>query len=188
VKNKLKSSVSNPEWYHVKTILPILLFTGLICLGAQIRIPTGQTPIVMTTVFIYLAGLILGRNKALIATTLYVLSGLAGLPVFSGGSGGFQHIYGPTGGYLVGFMAAAWLIGGISERFRHFSSDLVALLTGSLTIHSLGIMWMYFNFPEVWISTKAIYVNYILADSLKILFVLIITPWLRKILSKEILK
>lgn len=188
MKNKHQSSVSDPEWYQVKTLLPVLMFTGLICLGAQIRIPTGQTPIVMTTVFIYLAGLLLGKNKALIATTLYVLFGLSGLPVFSGGNSGFQHIYGPTGGYLIGFMAAAWLIGGISERFRHFSSDLIALITGSLTIHSLGIIWMYFSFPEIWISTKAIYGTYIIADSLKILFVLVVTPWLRKILSKEILK
>ena len=179
MKNVHQLSVSIPERYHVKTLLPILVFTGLICLGAQIRIPTGQTPIVMTTVFIYLTGLLLDKNKALIATALYVILGLIGLPVFSGGNGGFEHIYGPTGGYLIGFMAAAWLIGGISQKFRHPSSNLTALVAGSLTIHSMGIVWMKTHFPEIWDASRMIYGNYLVADSLKILFVLLITPWLK---------
>jgi biotin transport system substrate-specific component len=186
INNKTGFSIHAIEnQFPLTSVLYVVLFAVLISIGAWIRIPTSSTPIVMTTVFIYLAGLILGKNKAFFATVLYILFGLVGLPVFSGGNSGFNHIHGPTGGYLVGFMAAAWLIGGISEKFKNFSSNLSALVVGSLTIHSMGIMWMYFKFPEIWEGTKSIYITYIIADSLKILFVLFITHWLKRIRTKK---
>jgi len=167
------------DCFSVKSGLQILSFTGLISLGAQIRIPIGETPIVMTTAFIYLAGLLLGSNKAFAATACYVLLGVVGIPVFSGGHSGFNHFFGPTGGYLVGFVLSAWFIGGISSKFNTMRADFFALLVGSLCIHTFGIAWMNYSYPESWEATRAIYGIYLTADAIKILFVLWLTPWLR---------
>ena len=158
----------------VKSLSQVLVFTLMMIAGAQIIIPTGITPIVLTTLFIYLAGLSIGKTKALLSTLLYVSLGLVGLPVFTAGHSGFQHIYGPTGGYLVGFMVASWLIGFIHEKNNRKSYRLMALVCGSISIHLPGIAWMSIQFTDNWTAMKSIYWVFIIADLLKIIFALIL--------------
>ncbi|WP_312461130.1 biotin transporter BioY, partial [Proteiniclasticum sp.] len=89
------------------TLLP--LFTVLTAVGAFIKIPIGAVPVSLQTVFVLLSALLLGK-KAAISQGVYVLLGLLGLPIFTGG-GGIGYVLTPTFGYLMGFIAAAFIVG-----------------------------------------------------------------------------
>ena len=98
------------------------LFTALIAIGAFIKIPVPVCPFTLQLLFTTLAGLILGSRNGACSVGLYVLLGLAGVPVFTEG-GGPSYIFQPTFGYLIGFIAGAWLTGWISEEsLLHFQS------------------------------------------------------------------
>ena len=92
------------------------LFAALCCAGAflSIPLPLSPVPITLSNFFAVLAGLLLGPAWGAGAAALYVAIGALGFPVFAGGTGGLAHIVGPTGGYLVGYIAAAALAGLIS--------------------------------------------------------------------------
>jgi biotin transport system substrate-specific component len=182
VKNENHSFDSKPERFLVKSLLSILVFTGLICLGAQIRIPMGEVPIVMTSLIIYTGSLILGANMSFSATLLYLIFGSLGLPVFSGGSAGYQHLIGPTGGYLIGFALSAFVIGRISEKQKKLKFDIPALLAGSACIHGLGILWMSIQFPDSWLNMRALYPVFLLADTLKIFVAFLLAYTIRPFL------
>ena len=96
--------------------LGMALVTGLM---AQVRIPLPFTPVPITgqTFAVLLAGVLLGRHLGGMSMALYVALGTAGLPWFAGFSGGPTTLIGPTGGYLIGFILAALVIGHISDKF-----------------------------------------------------------------------
>ena len=119
------------------------LMAGLMAAGAFIHVPIGPVPIVLTNLFVLLSGLLLGARWGAASAALYVLVGAIGLPVFYGGKGGLAHLFGPTGGYLFGFILSAWITGFISERFRQFlTGRVIAVLIGSLIIYVLGVPWL----------------------------------------------
>ncbi len=92
------------------------LLAALMAVGAYIAVPIGPVPIVLQNLFILLAGLLLGSKWGLASVAVYLLAGALGLPVFSGGTGGIARFAGPTGGYLLAYLPAVYLIGFISER------------------------------------------------------------------------
>ena len=92
------------------------LFAALTAVGAYIAIPIGPVPIVLQNFFVYLTGLLLGSKWGATSVAVYLLAGICGLPVFAGGRGGIGHIIGPTGGYLIGFLPAVFVIGFIKEK------------------------------------------------------------------------
>ena len=96
------------------------LFTALIAIGAFIRIPVPVCPFTLQLLFTTLAGLLLGSKKGALSVALYVLLGLVGVPVFTEG-GGPSYIFQPTFGYLVGFIAGAWLTGKLREMSGSWS-------------------------------------------------------------------
>jgi len=119
------------------------LMAALTAVGAYIAIPIGPVPIVLQNLFVMLTGLLLGSRWGLISIGIYLLAGAVGLPVFAGGTGGIGKFLGPTGGYLIGFAAAVYLIGLISERGRgSVVVDVLAMLAGSLVIYALGVGWL----------------------------------------------
>lgn len=119
------------------------LMAALTAAGAYIAIPIGPVPIVLQNLFIMLAGLLLGGRWGLISVAVYLLAGAVGLPVFAGGTGGVGKFVGPTGGYLLGFGAAAYLIGIISESGRgRVTIDVLAMVAGTLIIYAFGVSWL----------------------------------------------
>jgi biotin transport system substrate-specific component len=128
---------------QLKRMVYAALMAALTAAGAYIAIPVGPVPIVLQNLFIMLAGLLLGGRWGLISVAVYLLAGAVGLPVFAGGTGGVGKFVGPTGGYLLGFAAAAYLIGIISESGRgRVAIDVIAMVAGTLIIYAVGVSWL----------------------------------------------
>ncbi|MCH8569055.1 MAG: biotin transporter BioY [Balneolales bacterium] len=140
----------------------------------------GIVPIVLTTVFIYLGGLLFGSKVALVATSIYVLAGALGLPVYAGGTSGIGRLFGPTGGYLFGFMMAAFVAGFISEKGNSAQRDAVALLSAALLLHFSGLFWLYFYSQEAWRQTIATYWIFVTAESVRLSLILITARIIKK--------
>ena len=91
--------------------LAIVVASGVLALSAQVAVPGIVVPTTMQSLAVLGAGVVLGPRLGAAAVMLYLAEGAAGLPVFANGSGTIAHLVGPTGGYLLGFVPAAWLAG-----------------------------------------------------------------------------
>jgi len=124
----------------------ILLFANLTALGAWISIPLPFSPVPITgqTLMVLLAGAILGSRRGAASQLTYLVEGAAGLPVFAGGTAGVVRIVGPTGGYLIGFIVAAALVGWLYEHgaSRRPLMGVGAMLVGNVVIYLLGVIWL----------------------------------------------
>lgn len=129
----------------VKAITLCSLFAALSAIGAFIRIPLPIVPFTLQFFFTALAGVLLGAKKGALSQLIYVLVGLAGVPVFTKG-GGLQYIVEPTFGYLIGFIVGAYVIGKCMEKLQTISVKnlLVSSLVGLLVVYVFGVAYMYF--------------------------------------------
>jgi biotin transport system substrate-specific component len=119
------------------------LFAALTAVGAFLAIPIGPVPIVLQNMFVFLAGLLLGGRWGLASVGVYLLAGACGLPVFAGGLGGISRFIGPTGGYLIGYLPAVFLIGTMSQKANtQIISDVLAMICGTLVLYACGISWL----------------------------------------------
>lgn len=146
-------------------------FSLLIALAAQVSIPLPFTPVPVTlqTFMVVLAGALLGSRRGAAVVLLYLAEGFAGIPVFSLGRAGFAHLLGPTGGYLVGFVAAAWLTGFLVERSlaMTFFGALVTLVMGHLVSYITGAAWLcvFVGFPR---AIALGFLPFLAGDALKV--------------------
>ena len=124
--------------------LAVLVFAVLTALGAHVAVPLGFTPVPMTmqTLFVLLAGSLLGPAAGAASQLLYVGVGLIGVPVFAMGGTGLPWLLGPTGGYLMAFPAAAALAGWIAGRERRRIRTGAALVAATALIFALGAGWL----------------------------------------------
>lgn len=104
----------------IRKITIALCFAVLVGLTAQIRLPIPWSPLPITgqTFAVLLIGIFLGSWWGGISIAFYIGMGVAGIPWFTGWSGGIGHLAGPTGGYLIGFIIVTWFIGSIAEKYR----------------------------------------------------------------------
>ncbi len=119
------------------------VFTAL-CAQASFHIPITPVPITLQTLAVLLTGAALGSRRGALAMLLYLAEGAAGLPVFAGGTGGFVHLIGFTGGYLWSYPFAALVTGLLCERRldRRFLTSALAMLPGTLVIYAFGVLWL----------------------------------------------
>ena len=149
---------------HTKNLVLCALFAALIAIGAHLRIPTPLVPLTFQTLFVVLAGLVLGKKFGAIAVCVYVAAGLIGLPVFTGSA------LNPTFGYIIGCIPGAWLAGFIPEKFKvGFLTYTLAAVAGIAVIYAVGI-------PYYYLMSKYYLQNEIGAKSLLIYFVLMPLP------------
>lgn len=129
----------------VVAVIGVTFFIVATTLGAYIRIPVPGTPVPITlqTFFVVLSGAVLGSRLGLFSQAGYIFLGAIGLPVFQGYAFGMAHILGPTGGYLIGFMAASFLVGKILEgESRNLLKITVSFAIGNIVLYTLGILWL----------------------------------------------
>jgi biotin transport system substrate-specific component len=158
----------------------VLILAGclLIVISAQIHIPLKPVPITGQTFGVLLVGALLGSRRGALSMLTYLSWGIAGLPVFAGGGVGLTWLIGPTGGYLVGFVAAAFLVGWLSERGwdRRKGKTAQAMLLGSLTIYVFGATWLA-RFVG-WGGALELGIKpFLLGDVLKITLAALALPW-----------
>jgi len=120
------------------------VFVALTAVSAQIQIPLGPVPFTLQVLAVLLSGLLLGPRLGFLSQAVYVLAGIIGFPVFAGFTGGFAHLYGPTGGYLAAFPFAAFTAGLSAERSRKPSVWLLGGLLGLAVVYLLG--WLRLGF------------------------------------------
>ena len=126
----------------IQDIVVIGLCTAIIVIMAQISIPMPLgVPMTMQTFAITLTGIILGAKRGALASFIYVLLGAVGVPVFSGFSGGFQTLIGPTGGFLWSFPIMAFFIGLGAEKYRKSKPlFLLWLVIGTVINYVIGVV------------------------------------------------
>lgn len=139
--NKSTYATSSSHANDIRKMVYASLFAALTAIGAYITIPLGPVPFTLQILFVLLAGAMLGSKWGSISMIVYTLLGIAGLPVFSGGGSGIGVILGPTGGYIIGFTAAAFVVGFLSERSRTGNAliNAICILTGVALIYSFGL-------------------------------------------------
>ena len=146
---KIRKGIYLPEQNISKKILVrisfIALFAALTAGGTFFVIPVGSVPIVLQNMFAVLSGLILGPVMGAAAVGIFLLAGILGFPVFSGGTGGIAVLAGPTGGYLAGYFLAAVLAGLIAGKPEYKTSLprlIIAAAAGFIVIYIPGLIWL----------------------------------------------
>ena len=140
-------------------VMGVAVFIGLTFLGAYVRIylPFTPVPITLQTFFVLLSGAVLGRRLGSISQAGYIILGSLGLPIFAGATGGILYLLGPTGGYLIGFIAASYIVGGMINMKKEltFGWTILAMLTGMAVVYLLGASWLSFviksNFSQTFV-------------------------------------
>lgn len=129
---------------NIKRPIFIGFFTALICIGAYIRIPMVPVPVTMQSFFVMLAGIILGARDGALAVLVYIILGLCGLPLFSGG-GGIQYMIHPTFGFLAGFLVCTFCVGSLCKKENIRVLKLfIYLLISLIPIYITGGIYFYF--------------------------------------------
>ena len=129
-----------------RDIAIVVSASWLLTISAQFafNLPFSPVPVTGQTLAVLLIGSLLGKNRGAAAVGLYLIQGAAGLPVFAGGKSGFITLVGPTGGYLIGFIVAAYIVGILTELRYNKSLGYIAfsMFVGNLVIYSFGLFWL----------------------------------------------
>jgi biotin transport system substrate-specific component len=126
---------------HVVLIVAGALFVAL---TAQVVIPTVPVPFTGQTFGVLIVGAALGFRRGALALLLYLALGAIGLPVYAEGDSGTSQLIGATGGYLIGFVVAAAVVGRLAELGwdRHIGGSLAAMAIGTAIIYAIGVPWL----------------------------------------------
>lgn len=162
------------------------VMTAVTCVLAPLSIPIGPVPISFNSVAIYLSLYLLGWKRGTVSYIVYVCIGMMGMPVFSGYSGGVGKLFGATGGYIIGFIPAALLVGlaidGSGRRVVHFA----AMLVGTAVCYAFGTAWFCVVMGSDIAAALGVCVfPFIPGDLAKILAVLAVGPLLQTRLRRE---
>lgn len=129
----------------IQEMTTMALLAALLCVSSyiSIQLPFSTVPITAQTLVINLTALLLKPKKAGLTVGIWILLGCVGLPVFSGGKGGFGVLFGATGGYIIGYLAAAVLISLLrGKKNLYWRNLLVVFVIGFTVIYACGIPWM----------------------------------------------
>lgn len=148
------------RWLGAPYAAPIAVITGSLVLAASsyVEAPMWPVPITLQTYAVCIVGALFGARLGAITVGLYLLEGALGLPVFAGGGAGFVHVLGPTGGYLVGFLAGAALTGALVERgWTSFTALLGVMLLAHIVVFVFGVaqLQLFVGWGAAWSSGVA---------------------------------
>jgi len=142
-----------------------------VCSMVSIPLPFTPVPINLATLSVFLAGGLLGSKGGAVSQGVYVVLGAVGLPVFHSFTSGLGILTGPTGGYIIGYVAAAWLTGFIIEKLGHgFVKNAAAMIAGLAACYALGTAW-FMNITSTGPAAALMMcvVPFLIGDALKII-------------------
>lgn len=167
----------------VKEMSLVAIFPAMMAATAGISIPIGSLPpVTLQTIFVFMAGLMLGARLGSLSMGIYVLMGVIGLPVFAGFRGGFEVIVGGHGGFIIGFIFSAYLIG-FMKNVNFLNKKIWYIITilalGNIVIYMFGASYIAYLTNTNMFSVLATLSPYIIGDILKILVVLYVYTRIR---------
>ncbi|MCH5272065.1 MAG: biotin transporter BioY [Lachnospiraceae bacterium] len=130
------------------------LMTAVFCVLAPhtVFLPGNPVGITFATFLLYLTGYLLGPRMGSMSVLLYLLLGMMGLPVFSGYMGGVARLFGPTGGYLLGYIPCVWIVGMLTKGGGSKKKEPVrfvfAALLGTTALYTVGTVWFLLVYTE----------------------------------------
>src|SRR5262245_54637175 len=172
----------------------VVLFTALTAAAAQVSIPLPFPPVPLTLhpMVVLLGGAVLGARLGMFAQILYLLAGIAGLPVFAASATlpqGVLRLIGPTGGYLMSYPFAAYVSGWLAERGldRRYITSVIAMTGGLALIFTFGVLWLaFFARPAVGLSAAlrtGLY-PFLPVDVFKLLLAAAVMPGLWRVVGR----
>ncbi len=173
----------------IRSNVLIALFTSLTAVGAYIAVPVGPVPVVLQNFFVLLAGVLLGKSRGFAVVATYLILGALGLPIFHNGTGGLGIIFGPTGGYLLGYLPAVYLTGLIVERNKKSVWFLLSgLFAGAAVVYIVGVPWLKVSLKLSWVKALSVgLLPFILPDILKIAAIIPLARWLHPVIDTFLL-
>ena len=182
VRNRMISAVWPKQKNLFHQVLLVLLGSLLIAAGAQINIPLNPVPITLQTFAVMLVGCLYGSRLGVAAVALYLFEGAMGLPVYAQWHFFLATLFGPTGGYLWGFLPAVFLSGFLLERgwAKHIITAGLAALLGDACILFLGVL-MLANFIGLSPAVQFGLLPFVLVEIVKLLILAVIIPHCWKI-------
>ncbi|MBS0124156.1 biotin transporter BioY [Aestuariicoccus sp. KMU-90] len=166
---------------RIRQVALVILGVAALTAAAKIRVPMWPVPVTMQTFAVLTIGAAYGTRLGVVTLLAYLAIGAAGLAVFTGETAGLAYMAGPTGGYLVGFAAAAALMGWLARRGwdRDFGRMVAALVLGNAVIYAVGLPWMAWLFLETkgaaWVFQWGMG-NFLLGDALKLVLAAMLLP------------
>lgn len=179
--------------YSIQNLTITAFMAAIICIMGPIVIPIGMVPMSFASLAIYFTVLLLDKKKATISVIIYLLIGLVGLPVFSGFAGGPGRIFGPTGGYLLGYPVLTWISGSLLAKCRKNKKtghlQFFSLMLGTVCLYVVGTIWLMKQGNLDVNSALSIGVYpFVIFDILKILVALMLGDAVKKRLRVEWIK
>ncbi len=163
------------------------LFAALTAIFSQIAIPIGPVPINLATFAVFCAAALLGSKLGALSLIIYVAIGAAGVPVFSMFRAGLSTLVGPTGGYIIGYIATAFISGLIIEKFNKSNKlhlYITSMLAGLLICYIMGTAWFMFSLSRgLWDSLMLCVIPFIPGDIIKIIAAAMIAKRIRPIVQ-----
>lgn len=179
------------------------LMAAILCIAGPIVIPIGMVPMSFANMAIYLTIILLDKKRATISVAIYLLIGFVGLPVFAGFTGGAGKLLGPTGGYLIGYLALSLIAGtiiemmyktkdedktfvGSSDKVKSMEKNInfkqiLALVIGTLGLYGVGTIWLMIQSKLDFISALSVGVlPFIIFDIIKIVVAVILGNSIKK--------
>lgn len=165
------------------------LFAALTAILSQIAIPIGPVPINLATFAVFCAGAILGSKLGSLSLVIWAALGAVGVPVFSMFRSGFGALAGPTGGYIIGYIPAAFITGLLIEKFNRSNKVYlypVIMLAGMLTYFILGTAWFMFSTSTgLWDALMICVFPFLPGEFIKITAATIVAKRIRPMLYRE---
>ncbi|MCM1166390.1 MAG: biotin transporter BioY [Lachnospiraceae bacterium] len=175
--------------FSVRSMVFMAIFAALICVAAPFSVPLpGLVPISLGTFAIYLTGAMLGGKRGAVAVCVYIMLGAVGLPVFTGFAGGLAKLFGPTGGYIVGYIPLVLLTGIFSEMpsKRHWTMP-AGMALGTIVMYAFGTAWfMIMNGSPLQTALMSCVAPFLIGDAVKIALSTVIAAPLRARLNAVI--
>lgn len=173
---------------RTKDLVLTALMAAVLCIVSPWSINIGPIPFSFSLFAIYLTMYLLGARLGTLSVLLYLLIGLLGLPVFSNFTGGPQKLFGPTGGFLIGYLPMALLIGLFLDHtqkehitFRHTLLRILAVFACTWVLYLFGTIWyMFFSGTGFLAALSVTVLPFVLIDLVKNILAAVLGPAIRK--------
>ncbi len=171
---------------RLKGMVLTAVMAAVICVLSPFSIPIGPVPVSLTNFAIFITLYVLGTKRGTLSVLIYLMIGLAGLPVFSGFQGGPGKLFGPTGGYLIGYIPMALIAGAVIEKSgRKAVRSVLGMILSTAVLYAIGTPWLAWQAHMPFgAALSAGVIPFIAEDLIKMVIAALIGPVLYQALSK----